>query len=431
MKIIPADQRESTSELPQSEAEAWEDEDTLNESRQGEDDGTPTETSQMQLEVEATIVPLYFPYKYRKPPVPPSSIKLNRAAHIEYLQNGLSGLSGRFVALDASQPWLVYWMLHGLDLLEVPLSADVAHKAVQTIARCQNKTGGFGGGPGQVSHAATTYAAVNALAIIGTQEAYNVIDRAALLTWFKSLKRESGFFVMNEGGEMDVRGTYCVLATAKLLDIMTPELTENCGQAIAKSQTYEGGISGYMGSEAHGGYTFCAFAALLLLRQTHLLDLDNLARWLCFRQMSVEGGFSGRTNKLVDGCYSFWQGGSFPLLECVLRERDGDVAVDLFNRESLQEYILVCCQAERGGMLDKPEKSPDFYHTCYVLSGLSIAQHKYTWDAKIDDLLPVKDNQSLVFGHESNALPPTHPIHNIRPAHVSRIQSHFAAVPTE
>lgn len=32
-------------------------------------------------------------------------------------------------------------------------------------------------------------------------------------------------------------------------------------------------------------------------------------------QGTVEGGFMGRTNKLVDGCYSFWQGGLFPLLQ--------------------------------------------------------------------------------------------------------------------
>lgn len=30
--------------------------------------------------------------------------------------------------------------------------------------------------------------------------------------------------------------------------------------------------------------------------------------------MSFEGGFQGRTNKLVDGCYSFWQGSTFALL---------------------------------------------------------------------------------------------------------------------
>lgn len=27
------------------------------------------------------------------------------------------------------------------------------------------------------------------------------------------------------------------------------------------------------------------------------------------------GGFKGRTNKLVDGCYSWWVGGAFALLE--------------------------------------------------------------------------------------------------------------------
>jgi prenyltransferase beta subunit len=29
------------------------------------------------------------------------------------------------------------------------------------------------------------------------------------------------------------------------------------------------------------------------------------------------GGFKGRTNKLVDGCYSWWCGGSFSLLEAL------------------------------------------------------------------------------------------------------------------
>lgn len=28
-----------------------------------------------------------------------------------------------------------------------------------------------------------------------------------------------------------------------------------------------------------------------------------------------------------------------------------------------------------GGLIDKPGKNPDCYHTCYALSGLSVAQH--------------------------------------------------------
>lgn len=34
--------------------------------------------------------------------------------------------------------------------------------------------------------------------------------------------------------------------------------------------------------------------------------------------MALEGGFQGRTNKLVDGCYSFWIGSVFALIEAEL-----------------------------------------------------------------------------------------------------------------
>jgi protein farnesyltransferase subunit beta len=45
------------------------------------------------------------------------------------------------------------------------------------------------------------------------------------------------------------------------------------------------------------------------------------------------GGFKGRTNKLVDGCYSWWCGGSFALLEAlgvggIQNTHPGEVAID-------------------------------------------------------------------------------------------------------
>ena len=39
------------------------------------------------------------------------------------------------------------------------------------------------------------------------------------------------------------------------------------------------------------------------------------------------GGFRGRTNKLVDGCYSWWNGGLFQMLQPYL-----GTDVDLFDR---------------------------------------------------------------------------------------------------
>lgn len=47
------------------------------------------------------------------------------------------------------------------------------------------------------------------------------------------------------------------------------------------------------------------------------INYKTLLRWLTQMQGSeIElGGFKGRTNKLVDGCYSWWVGGAFPLLQ--------------------------------------------------------------------------------------------------------------------
>lgn len=43
--------------------------------------------------------------------------------------------------------------------------------------------------------------------------------------------------------------------------------------------------------------------------------------------MSLEGGFQGRTNKLVDGCYSFWMGGVFPIIGKMLESLGADNGV--------------------------------------------------------------------------------------------------------
>ena len=36
--------------------------------------------------------------------------------------------------------------------------------------------------------------------------------------------------------------------------------------------------------------------------------------------MIKEGGFNGRTNKLIDSCYSFWQGSIFNML--IMNDKD-------------------------------------------------------------------------------------------------------------
>lgn len=104
------------------------------------------------------------------------------------------------------------------------------------------------------------------------------------------------------------------------------------------------------------------------------------------------GGFRGRTNKLVDGCYSWWCGGLFSILDAMLANEasrlDTSAQEDLYSRVGLQEYVLIAAQGPNGGLRDKPSKGTDAYHTCYNLSGLASAQHvvEYKTPNLVEDL---------------------------------------------
>lgn len=137
-------------------------------------------------------------------------VRLLREQHLIYVMRGLRYLGPGFICLDASRPWLCYWMLHSIDLLKgLEAKGEAAHAdadaellthVMTTMAFCQNIGGGFGGGPQQLSHCAPTYAAVLALLIVGTEEAYRVIDRPALYRWFLARKHPSGGFCMHDDG---------------------------------------------------------------------------------------------------------------------------------------------------------------------------------------------------------------------------------------
>jgi len=133
------------------------------------------------------------------------------------------------------------------------------------------------------------------------------------------MKLSDGSFRMHRGGEIDVRAVYCAVVVCKLTNLQCDHLFEGTAEWVARfvifslqsstvnvstsvlwnhfrCQTYEGGFGGFPGMEAHGGYTFCAVATLILLKRYVLLNEDALTRWLAHRQMAVEGGFQvGKT----------------------------------------------------------------------------------------------------------------------------------------
>jgi len=109
-------------------------------------------------------------------------------------------------------------------------------------------------------------------------------------------------------------------------------------------------------------------------------------------QQAPEGGFAGRTNKLVDACYSWWVGGCWSLIEASAQRSPS--MEPIWNRRTiylhalsdalgaLAKYLLACCQHPDGGLRDKPPMRSDFYHTLYALAGLSATQHHYIYNEK-------------------------------------------------
>ena len=290
-------------------------------------------------------------------------VELNRCLHLKYLQKGfLHGFPSTFVSLDASRPWLVYWALHSFDLLDglQPefFNEELLERTLETLKSFQVAgEGGFCGGDhkftAHLAHLAPTYASILSLAILEDPRAYSIIDIPSLRSFLKRLKTTEGAFRMHAvDGEIDVRAVYCAVVAGKLTDCWDDELEEGVVAWIATCQSWEGGFGGVPGAEAHGGYTFCAVAALSLLLPPNefskFVRVDDLIFWLTSQQSQQIGGFRGRTHKLVDGCYSFWQAGAFACLG----------VGNLIDSLSLQQYILIGCQEEtcRGGLRDKPGK---------------------------------------------------------------------------
>ncbi|KAJ7471851.1 terpenoid cyclases/protein prenyltransferase alpha-alpha toroid [Mycena latifolia] len=466
-------------------------------------DTFPTSTSATQTETEKVLLE-HLPTADNK-----LAATLQKNAHMQFLiRNMVQGFPARYISQDASQPWLMYWTLQAFSVLQVGLDPGNKQKAVDTIMAWQHPDGGFGGGPQQAPHLLPTYAAVCALAIAGRPGeggGWDQIDRQKMYKFFMSLKQPDGSFLVARHSEVDVRGIYCLLVTATLLDIITPELVEGTAAFVASCQTYEGGFSSasqpYYApasspnapptlletprpalGEAHGGYTFCALASWVMLQpflpstSQPKINKNSLVRWLVQMQgVPAElGGFKGRTNKLVDGCYSWWVGGAFALLESIginpasvttTPEKDGqaekdsdwdDIDDSLLNRKALQEYILYAGQHPVGGLRDKPPKNADAYHTLYCLAGLSSAQHKvFPSPARRTELLDCwtvndgdkpagamedglrkrifthalsyteEEGTETIVGGPSNRVNATHPLFNLTITHTEAVMSHF------
>lgn len=321
---------------------------------------------------------------------------LHTAKHHRYLVEKLQ--AGNTHHLDSSRPWLVYWPMHALDLLKTLPHAlkrgDInAENLFTWIFRCwsyidnddddddddaendstndhsvasapRQRVGGFGGGPCQAPMLASCWAACASLVILCSEvpqlrpRLKGQLDTAALSEWLISLRLLDGGFRMFQGGEVDLRASYCAACIVAVFNLDAERIFPiECVGYVGHCQSLDGGVAcNVHGAEGHGGYVSCGFKALVLIhalregqkRQRRrrmngvseetvaatmslaapifaplnfsvrsFVDLDQLRRWCALRQDPCTGGFSGRVNKLVDACYSWWVGGALACIATV------------------------------------------------------------------------------------------------------------------
>lgn len=141
-------------------------------------DSLVTDTSLSQDETARHCLPLHAATGRSLVNLNPQGIpKLNQEDHIEFLNDAIQ--NAEYIPYDALRPWVVYWCLTGLSVLGEDLKRW-RDRVLGTFSPMQNPSGGFGGGHGQTSHAAPSYAVVLSLAMVGGNESLSMIDRRAL-----------------------------------------------------------------------------------------------------------------------------------------------------------------------------------------------------------------------------------------------------------
>ena len=96
--------------------------------------GTPldpfTATTRDQAVVEQRVRQLYAQFSSLPTAEKREHLRLRREAHAAYVAGGLPRLPAGFISLDASRPWIVFWIVHSLALLDAPMPPDVRHTSV-------------------------------------------------------------------------------------------------------------------------------------------------------------------------------------------------------------------------------------------------------------------------------------------------------------
>ncbi|KAH8731464.1 geranylgeranyl transferase type I beta subunit [Phaeosphaeriaceae sp. PMI808] len=255
---------------------------------------------------------------------------LNIPKHIKYWRRNLKTLLPHFyTGNDSNRMLLALFTVSALDILgdlDKAISTEERQGYIDWVYNCQLPAGGFRPWPGSdfgalssdankrwdPPHIPGTFFALLALVVLGDD--LERVKRREILQWLLKMQRPEGSFgetVNEEGfvhGGNDSRFGYMATAIRWILrghlvgpcDGVPDINVDSFVNCVRKSESYDGGISEAPYSEAHGGFTCCAIAALYFLDRLPLspsqesdgvlrgiTDLPHTLKWLASRQTAT------------------------------------------------------------------------------------------------------------------------------------------------
>lgn len=361
--------------------------------------------------------------------------------HAHYFRLCLKLMPAKAQSEDSNKLALIYFVVHGLDLLcrlekEIDRDAAVADIYDFLILDYNGEISGFRSSMTfeldkkkneyDLPNLLTTFFALATL--LAFQEDYSKrLDREKIMAFVSRCQIKEG---ENAGcftpvldlkgdpwGESDLRLCYIAAGIRKMLgyDKVGEKANDIDVTALEKfilnKVNFNGGLSSSSHTESHSGLTFCGIAALKLLNNDlstpqHADWVELTKSWLVHRQVDYPhelysgtsyeyyqtsdiGGFNGRENKFADTCYLWWVVGLLNLLS-----EDG---VQLINAPGLLEYLLERTQHKLiGGFAKDTEAFPDPFHSFLAVCSVSLLKHSLELSIEGTDLLQPVDGELVI-----------------------------------
>ncbi|XP_054164255.1 geranylgeranyl transferase type-2 subunit beta-like [Oppia nitens] len=289
--------------------------------------------------------------------------------HVQYLQKYavVSNESYEQLMVEYLRMSGIYWTTTALQLMDSDFDSAGRQDILSMIKTCVHPNGGISAAKGHDPHLLYTMSAIQ---ILVSYDALNdnIIDIDKTVSYIVSLQKTDGSFMGDSWGEVDVRFSFCAIASAALLNRLNAiDLDKAIDFVMQCNNTIDGGFGSRPGSESHAGLIYCSLGCLSIAGELHRIDADLLGWWLAERQLP-SGGLNGRPEKLPDLCYSWWVLSSMAIIG----------RLHWIDKHKLLRFILATQDDETGGFSDRPGNMVDPFHTVFGLAGLSLLSHKYS-----------------------------------------------------